>query len=306
MIFDLIIVGGGPAGVTAGIYAARQKMQTLLIAKNFGGQIAEKTVPVENWPGTISISGQDLIKKFENHLKASEVQIKRDEVTKITKENKLFKVKTETDKFQAKTVIVATGADPRPLEIPGEKEFIGKGVSYCVLCDGALYRDKTVAVIGGGNAAIEAVLFLANYAKKIFVLEFQKELAAFQDLQEKALATKKVEFLTNVRSKEIKGNKFVEELVYENREDKKESSLKVEGIFVEIGNSPATAFVKQLVNFSKHDEIKIDFKTCATKTPGLFAAGDVTDVFPKQIVVAAGEGAKALVNVYRYLKEING
>lgn len=306
MIFDLIIIGGGPAGVTAGIYAARQKMKALLITKTFGGQIARKTVPVENWPGTINITGQDLIKNFENHLKASEVEIKRDEVTKVKKENNLFEVKTETGNFQAKTVIAATGADPRPLEIPGEKEFIGKGVSYCVLCDGALYRDKTVAVIGGGNAAMEAVLFLANYAKKIFVLEFQKELAAFKDLQEKSLATKKVEFLTNVSSKEIKGNQSIEEIIYEDRESKEKKSLKIAALFIEIGNSPATAFVKKLVSFSKYDEIEIDCKTCATKTPGLFAAGDVTDVFPKQIVVAAGQGAKASVNAYKYLKEING
>jgi len=305
-IYDLIIIGAGPAGITAGIYASRQKMKTLLITKDFGGQMARKTIAIENWPGDIEISGQELIKNFKKHIEACDIEIvKQDEVSKILKKGDIFEVIIEGGKkFQAKTVIITTGADPRPLEIPGEKEFIGKGVSYCVLCDGTFFKDKIVAVIGGGNSAFEAVLLLANYAKKIYVLEYKDKVPAFEDLQDKAMETGKVEIITNVCSKEIKGSKLVEELVYEDTKIKKEKTLKVDGIFVEIGNAPATAFIREMVDFSKYDEIVVDPKTCATKTPGLFAAGDVTDVFPKQIVVAAGQGCKAAVNAYKYLKSI--
>lgn len=290
--------------MTAGIYASRQKLKTLLITKGFGGQIADKTVPVENWPGNIEISGPKLIKNFENHLKKCAVDIKMAKVAKVAKEDKVFQVKIAKDKklFKARAVIIATGADPRPLEIPGEKDFIGRGVSYCVLCDSALFKDKTVAVIGGGNSAFEAVLFLANYAKKIYVLEYQPQIPAFKDLQEKALKTGKVKIITNATSKKIKGGRLVEELVYEDRKSKEQKTLKLDGIFIEIGKVPATSFVKDLVDFSKRDEIIVNPKTCATKTPGLYAAGDVTDVFPKQIVVAAGQGAIAAVNAYRYLE----
>ncbi len=306
ILYDLIIVGGGPAGITAGIYAHRQRLKTLLITKDFGGQIARKTIAVENWPGNINISGKDLVKNFREHIESCGIEIvKPDEVSKVIKEDEIFDVFTEGGKkFQTRTVLVATGADPRPLEIPGEKEFIGRGVSYCVLCDGAFFRDKAVAVIGGGNSAFEAVLFLANYAKKVYVLERQEKIPAFKDLQEKALKTGKVEIVTNVYSKKIKGNKQVEELIYEDRKNKKQKRLKIDGIFVEIGNAPATSFVKELVDFSKYDEIVVDPKSCGTKTKGLFAAGDVTDVFPKQIVVAAGQGCQAAVNAYKYLKSI--
>jgi len=306
IIYDLIIIGGGPAGITAGIYGARQKLKTLLITKDFGGQMSRKTIAIENWPGNIEISGQDLIKNFKKHIETCAIEIiKPDEVSKVVKNGEIFKILTENGKeFQAKTVIVNTGADPRPLEIPGEKEFIGQGVSYCVLCDGPFFKDKTVAVIGSGNSAFEAVLFLVDYAKKIYVLEYKDKISAFEDLQEKALKTGKVEIIINARSKEIKGNTLVEELIYEDRETKKEKKLKLDGIFVEIGNAPATSFVKEMVDFSKYDEIIADPKTCATRTPGLFAAGDVTDVFPKQIVVAAGQGCKAAVNAYKYIKNI--
>lgn len=310
-LYDLIIIGGGPAGITAGIYATRQKMNFLLITKNFGGQLARKTVPVENWPGNLKISGEQLIRNFEKHLRKYTIDIERDEVSKIkkitdaSKNNNYFLITTKSkNKFKAISVIIATGADPRPLEIPGEKEFLGKGVSYCPLCDGPIFSKKIVAVIGGGNSAMEAVLFLAKYVKKIYILEFGAKLSAFEDLQEKAKKTGKVEVITNASVKKIEGKNVVERLIYEETNIKKENILKVNGVFVEIGNHPATSFVKDLVEFSNRDEIKINPYTCETKTPGLFAAGDVTDVFPKQIVVAAGEGAKAAVNAYKYIQGI--
>lgn len=306
-LYDLIIIGGGPAGITAGIYAIRQNMNALLIAKNFGGQLARKTVPVENWPGNLKTSGEQLIKNFEKHLRKYPIDIERDEVSRIKKvtdsgKKNYFLITTKSkNKFRAISVIIATGADPRPLEIPGEKEFLGKGVSYCPLCDGPLFSGKKVAVIGGGNSAFEAVLFLAKYVEKIYILEFGPKLGAFEDLQERAIKTGKIEIITNASAKKIEGKSIVENLIYEDLKTKNKNNLKVSGVFVEIGNQPATSFVKELVGFSNRDEIKINPYTCETKTPGLFAAGDVTDVFPKQIVVAAGEGAKAAVNAYKYI-----
>ena len=183
MVYDLIIIGGGPAGITAGIYAGRQRMKTLLITKEFGGQMAKKATEVCNYPGFEKISGMELIDKFVEHLEKQEfVEIKFSQVGKIEKEENTFIITTtENEKIQSKTVIVATGADPRPLEALGEKEFIGKGVSYCVTCDGPIFKNKTIAIIGGGNCGLEAALFMTNYAKKIYVLEFGAEIKCDQE-----------------------------------------------------------------------------------------------------------------------------
>lgn len=307
-MYDLIIIGGGPAGITAGIYAVRQNLKTLLVTKNFGGQMARKTVAIENYPGFEEISGQTLIKKFEKHLKKQRnVEIERDEVGKIKKRGGIFFVKTESKKmFRAKAVIVASGADPRPLEAPGEKEFIGRGVSYCTNCDGPLFADKTVAVVGGGNAGFEAAVFLSRIAKKIYILERGARAKADENNLKRAKKSGRVELIASAVLKEIKGRKFVESIIYEKSGNRSRSAalkaLKVDGVFVEIGSVPATGFVKDLVDFNERDEIKIDLTTCGTKTPGLFAAGDVTVVPLKQIVVAAGEGAKAAIGAYNYLR----
>jgi len=302
--YDLIIIGGGPAGVTAGIYAARQKLNTLLITKSFGGQVARKAVAIENYPGFEEISGMELIKKFEKHLRKQKVDIERDEVTKLKKIGNHFFVQTKSkNRFQSKAVIVASGADPRPLEVPGEKEFIGKGLSYCVTCDGPLFEGKTVAVIGGGNAGFEAAIALSNWAKKIYILEFGEKIRADETNQEIVKKTGKVEVITNAEVREIQGAQFVNSLIYQDRKTKKEIKLPVDGIFVEIGSQPATSFVKGLVDFNERDEIKVEFETFQTKTPGLFAAGDVNVGSFKQIVTACGEGAKAALATYNYLRK---
>ncbi len=304
-MYDLIIIGGGPAGIAAGIYAARQKLNTLLIAKGFGGQMARKAVDIENYPGFEKISGLELIQKFEKHLRKQKIDIERDSVTKIKKVGKNFSVLTGSrKKFQAKAVIVASGADPRLLEVPGEKKFIGRGVSYCVQCDAPFFTDKKVVVIGGGNAGLEAALALSSYAKKIYILEFKSEGGADQIIQERAEKTAKIKVITSAALKKIQGKDFVESIVYQDRNSQEFQTLKVEGVFVEIGSIPATGFVKDLVDFSERDEIKIDPKTNMTCTPGLFAAGDVTDVKHKQIVVACGEGVKAALSVYDYLQKL--
>jgi len=305
MVYDLIIIGGGPAGITAGIYAARQKLNTLLITKDFGGQIARKAVAIENYPGFEKISGMELIKKFEKHLRKQKIDIERDEAIKLKKIGKKFFVQTKSRQlFQAKAVIIASGADPRPLEVPGEKKFIGRGLSYCSVCDGPLFENKTVAVIGGGNAGFETAIFLAKIAKKIYILETGPKVRADQTNQEMVKKTGKAEIITNVALKKIQGEQFVKSIVYQDRKSKKEKTLPVGGIFVEIGSQPATSFVKDLVDFNEKDEIGVDFETCQTKTPGLFAAGDVNVGSYKQIITACGEGAKAALAAYNYIKNL--
>jgi len=304
MKYDLIIIGGGPAGMTAGIYASRLGLKTLLITKSFGGQIAKKAVSIENYPGFKSISGIELVQKIEEHLKNQKINIEMGEVRKVEKRNKGWGVSTKSKKgFQAKTVVLASGADPRPLEVPGEKEFIGKGVSYCSVCDGPMFKNKVVAIIGGGNAGFETAIFLAKIAKKIYILEFGPELKAFAANQETVKKTGKAEIITNAALKEIKGDNFVNLVIYKDRKTKKEKTLKVEGVFVEVGYQPATSYVKSLVDFNERDEIKVDYETCQTKTPGLFAAGDLNVGAVKQIVTAAGEGAKAAIAAYNYIQQ---
>jgi alkyl hydroperoxide reductase subunit F len=301
--YDLIIIGGGPAGITAGIYAVRQKLNTLLVAKEFGGQMARKAVAVENYPGFEEISGLELSRKFEKHLRKQKIAIERDSASGIKKIGGTFYITTNSKhKFSAKVVIVASGADPRPLEVPGEKEFIGRGVSYCTTCDSPMFAGKTVAVVGGGNAGFEAAIALSNWAKKIYILEYSPKVGADEFNQELVKKTKKVQILANAALKKIEGEKFVSSIIYQDRKTGKEKILSLEGVFVEIGNVPATGFVKDLVEFNEKDEIKIDPKTNMTKTSGLFVAGDVTDVRWKQIVVAAGEGCKAALSAYGYLK----
>jgi len=308
-MYDLIIIGGGPAGITAGIYGARQNLKTLLITKEFGGQIARKTVPVENYPGFSEISGADLLQRFKVHLEKFKIDTKKEIVVRVRKTNENFKILTENKKeYQSKAVIVASGVDPRPLKVPGEREFIGKGVSYCTTCDGPLFKRKSVAVIGGGNAGFEVALFLAGFAKKIYILEYGSAVKAFEANQEKAKKTGKIEVITNALLKEIRGDKFVNSVVYQDLKLKEKKSIDVEGVFVEIGSRPATSFVKDLVKFdhliNKLDEIEINLRTCETTMPGLFAAGDASDVEYKQVVIAAGEGAKAALSAYRYLKKL--
>jgi thioredoxin-disulfide reductase len=304
-MYSLIIIGGGPAGITAGIYAARKKLNTLLIAKDFIGQIG-KAWGVENYPGFEKISGLDLIQRFKSHLKKFEIDIREnDEVKEIQKKDDNFEVATKTGKnYLAKAVIIASGRDPRPLEIPGEKEFIGRGLSYCVTCDGPLFAGKTVAVIGGGNAGFETAFELLQHCPKIYILEFGERAKADEVNQERAKQSGKIEVITNAVVNEIQGKTFVDSIVYQDKKTKEIKTLNVEGVFVEIGSLPATSFVKGLVDFDEYDQIKIDPKTNETSTPGLFAAGDVTDINYKQVIIACGEGAKAALSAYEYLQKI--
>ncbi|MDO8601209.1 MAG: FAD-dependent oxidoreductase [bacterium] len=304
MTYDLIIIGGGPSGITAGIYAARHKLNTLLITKEFGGQMAKGTVAIENYPGFEKISGIELIQKFEAQLRKHKIDIRMDVVAGVEKKGDIFFI-TVKDKsiFEARAVIVTSGADPRPLEAEGEKEFIGKGVSYCVTCDGPVFANKIVAVIGGGNSAFEAALFLSKIASKIYILESGSQVRADETNQKMVQVAGNIEVITSVDVKKIQGDKFVNSIIYQQKLTGENKTLELQGVFVEIGHMPATSFVKDLVEFNEKDEIKIDLQTCQTKTPGLFSSGDVTEVKIKQIVVAAGEGTKAAVAAYRYLDD---
>jgi len=306
MVYDLVIIGGGPAGITAGIYAGRQRMKTLLMTKEFGGQIAKKATEICNYTGFEKCSGADLLEKFVDHLQKQEsVEIDFSEAEKIEKKDGLFTITTtQNKKQQAKSVIIATGADPRPLEAKGEKEFIGKGVGYCVTCDGPLFKNKEIAIIGGGNAGFEAAIFMLNYAKKIYILEFGSVPKADEINQKEVKESEKIEIITNASVKEIKGANFVESLIYQDNISSELKELKVQGVFIEIGSQPATSLAKGLVDFTKRDEIMVEAETFKTKTPGLFAAGDCNSGPYKQIVTACGEGCKTALAAYDYLRNM--
>jgi thioredoxin-disulfide reductase len=302
MEYDLIIIGGGPAGMTAGIYSVRQKLKTLVITKEFGGQMTHKAVDIENYPGFEKIPGFELIAKFEDQMKHKGVEVLNDEVSEIKKENNLFTVLTKEGKnIQSKTVIIATGSEPRRLEVKGEEEFLGRGVSYCTTCDGPLFNNKEVAIIGGGEAGFEAALFLNNYATKIYILEYGEAVRAGKDIQDKTSLLPKIQIITSAELKEIKGEDFVKQIVFKDRKTEEEKTLNVEGVFVQAGYEPATSFLKDLVELNERKEVIVNFETFETKTPGLFAVGDVNSQKVKQIVVACGQGAVAVINAYKYI-----
>ncbi len=305
MIYDLIIIGGGPAGISAGIYGARKALKVLLIAKDFIGQIG-KTSSIENYPGFSEISGTVLMENFKDHLKKFSVEIKQgDQVNFLSKENNVFNVGTiKGEKFQAKAIIIASGRNPRPLRVAGEIEFSSKGVSYCSICDAPVFKGKAVAVVGGGNSGFKAALDLVPYATKIYILEISNKLLADEIEQERARKSGKIEIMTRVKVVEIKGKNMVEAIIYQDLESNQIKELTVQGVFIQVGYLPMADFCKDLTDQNQAGEIIVDAKTCATKTPGLYAAGDVTDVKYKQIIIAAGEGAKASLSAYSFLQNL--
>ena len=304
MKYDLIIIGGGPAGMSAGIYSARQKLETLVITKEFGGQMTHKAVDIENYPGFEKVSGLELIAKMEDQMKKKGVKILNDGVSELKKIDGSFFISTEGGKeFEAKVIIIATGAEPRKLDVPGETEYIGRGVSYCTTCDGPLFNGKDVAVIGGGDAGFEAALFLSNYANKIYILEYGETVRAGIDNQEKARAIEKIQIITSAELKEIKGKDFVEQIVFKDRKNGDEKILDAGGVFIQAGYQPATSFLEDWADLNERKEIMVNFETFETKTPGLFAVGDVNNGKVKQVVVACGQGATAVIYAYKYINK---
>ena len=302
-MFDLCIIGGGPAGVSAGIYAARKQLKTLFITDLFGGQSTE-SVGIENWIGTKKISGADFGKMLEEHLRSQQseiLEIKSGErVTNISKSGDEFKVETSKGSYIANTVLVATGSTRKKLEIPGAKEFENKGITYCASCDGPLFAEQDVAVVGGGNAAFETAAQLLSYAKSVTLFNRTDKFRADEITVKKVLSHSNMKAFTNVLLKEIKGNKFVESIVYEKDGETKE--LPVGGIFVEIGLVPTTDFVKNLVKLNKYGQIPVEPRTQRTEVDGLWAAGDSTDGFFHQNNIASGDAVKALEDIYLYLR----
>jgi len=297
-IYELIIIGAGPAGITAGIYAARKKNDFIIITKDIGGQ-ASLSWEIENYIGYQFITGPELIEKFIEHIKEFNVKIKENEpIEKILREDKIFKIISDKNEYFSKTVIISTGRRPKKLEVKGEDEFKNKGVTYCATCDAPLFKDKEVAVIGGGNAGLDAVLQLSRIAKKIYLLEIKNELTGDKFVIEKIKGFENVRILTGTKIKEIYGDIFVEGIKIE--KESKEIEIKVDGIFVEIGSVPNSEII-DFVEKNGYGEIIVDCKN-KTSFPGIFAAGDVTNVFAKQIIVACGEGAKASISAFEYLK----
>jgi len=301
--YEVAIIGGGPAGVSAGIYAGRLRMKTILVTKNFSGQVGIKAVDIENYPGFESISGPDLAKRFENQIKKQGIDIENGEVSKISKLGDDFSLTLKSGKeIETMSVIMTTGADPRPLKIPGEKEFVGRGVTYCALCDGPVFADKSVAIIGGGNNGFETVIFLSKIVKDMHLLEFGDTVNADATNQELVARLDNIKIITGAMIKEIHGDKFVNSITYQDRKTGEEKKLAVSGVFVEIGYIPATYYAKGLVEFNDKGEVMVDRKTYQTNVAGIFSAGDLNEGSFKQIVIAAGEGASALLSAHEYLK----
>lgn len=302
-MYDLIIIGGGPGGIAAGVYAARKKIKVAIIAGDFGGA-SKVSADIQNWIGTKSISGYEWAKNMEEHLRAQEDIdiIYPDLVEKVSKTDGGFSVSTKNGKnFEAKTILVTTGSARKKLNIPGEKEFDGKGVVYCSTCDAPIFAGKIVAVVGGGNAGLEAVLDSLPYASKIYLLEFADQLKGDAVTQAKIQANPKVEIITNAKAVEIAGDKFVTGLKYEDVKSGEIKELKLEGVFVEIGAYPNVGFIKDLVKTNTLGEIIVDHKTQASSEPGIWAAGDASDVLYKQNNISAGDAVKAVLNIVDYL-----
>ena len=303
-MYDLIIIGAGPAALTAGIYAARKKLNILALSEKPSWQLSSAPA-IENYPGFKSVFGADLLNKMREQFEAYGVEIKNSNVDKIKKlPDGNFSVFSKDSVFQTRAIIVASGKNPRFLNVPGEKELTGKGVGYCVTCDGPIFSGKEVAVVGGGNAGLEAALELQSYAKKVYLFEETNLLKGDEVNQDKLKAGGKTEIILEAQIKEIKGEKFVNSVVYLNKKTNEEKVLAINGIFIEIGSVPASDIATELADINEAGEIIIDQKTNMTKTPGFFAAGDVTDTPFKQIVIACGEGAKVAISAYYYLSKL--
>lgn len=306
MIYDLIIIGGGPAAIAAGIYAGRKKLKTLLITESIGGQSIVSD-DIRNWIGMVSVSGMDLAKSLEAHLRAQEdVEIKLPEKVVSVKEilGMVSSWEVSTDKnnsYQGKTLIVASGGRRRRLGIPGEDKFDGKGVAYCSICDAPLFKGKDVAVVGGGNAGLEAAIDLLLYASKIYILEYSSALKGDQITQDELRKSPLVTIIPDAQTKEIIGEKFVGGIKYIDRLSNEEKTLEVGGVFVEIGSMPNSEMVKGLAEINKNGEIVVDPKTSASSRSGIWAAGDVTDCLFKQNNIAVGDGIKAALSAHAYI-----
>jgi NADH-dependent peroxiredoxin subunit F len=304
-MYDLIIIGGGPAGTAAGVYASRKRLKTLLITEEFGGQ-SSVSEEVQNWIGTVSISGQKLAEALKAHLKAYANDIvdiiEGEKVISVEKSGDNFVIKTKSGKeYSAKTALVAAGSTRRKLEVTGAKEFDQKGLTYCASCDGPLFRDMDVAVIGGGNAGFETAAQLLAYTKSVTLLCRRDECKADPVTIKTLAQNPKMKILTNADTVEILGDKFVTGLKYNDKKTGDEHKLAVSGIFVEIGLIPSTDLVKDIVKLDEYNRIIVNPRNQRTSVEGVWAAGDSTDGLYHQNNIAAGDAVKALEDIYYHL-----
>ncbi len=309
--FDVVIVGGGPAGLSAALYSARYQMNTIVIAEVLGGSVTEAPL-VDDYLGLPETPGSELVEKFVNHVKKYNVPIVNDKVVDLYRKNdKIWCVKTRGGReYCGYAIILAVGSEKRKLGVPGEKELIGRGVSYCATCDGPLFKDKIVAVVGGGNSALSSALYLASLASKIYLIHRRDQFRAFKVYVEQARSNSKIEFILNSVVKEIIGKDKVEAIKILNKVTGEEKTLKVDGIFIEIGSEPPREFFEKIgIEVDEKGYAKVN-PDQSTNLPGIYVAGDAAGGPYKyrfeQIITAAAEGAKAADAVFKYIIGIKG
>jgi len=310
-MYDLAIIGGGPAGIAAGVYASRKQLKTVFLTESIGGQSIVSD-GIENWIGDIKISGFELAQKMEKHLKAYSdgiVDIKKGErAEEISGSAGDFTIKTKAGEYKAKSILIATGSNRRKIPAIGADRLEHKGLNYCATCDGPLYGGKDVAIIGGGNSALEGATQLLAYAKKVYLIHRRDEFKADPVTVESVKKDPKLELILNASVTEVTGEKFVDGIKYtqngsaSNGETKEEKELKLDGVFVEIGAVPATGFLEGVVDLADDKTIKIDPWTQKTNVDGIWAAGDVTNVKYHQNNIAAGDAVRALEDIYLWVK----
>ncbi|WP_048162881.1 thioredoxin-disulfide reductase [Thermogladius calderae] len=307
-VYDVVVVGGGPAGLTAALYSARYELKTVVVTKLVGGYVTEATI-VDDYPGLPDIPGEELVNKFVNHVKKYNVPIIQDEVVDMYRKDKLWCVKTVSEKeLCGYAVIIAVGSEKRKLNVKGEEEFSGRGVSYCATCDGPLFKDKVVAVVGGGNSALTSAIYLASLASKVYIIHRRDEFRAFKVYVEKAMNNPKIEILKNSVVKEIIGDTRVRAVRIENRATGEEKVIEVDGVFVEIGLKPPREFFEKIgleVDETGHAVVKVDR---STNLEGVFVAGDAAGGPYKyrfeQIITAAADGAIAADAAFKYILSV--
>lgn len=302
-VFDVIIAGGGPGGVAAGVYAARKKMKTLLVTDGFGGQ-SIVSHELENWIGSVKIKGYELGAALEAHVRHySEIEIiAPDKIASVKEIDNGLEIKVEGGQtYQAKTLVITTGGRRRPLGVPGEDKFRGKGVSYCTTCDASFFKNKAVVMVGGGNSALQGAVDLLSYATKIFVVTNDPMLTGDAITAEMVVKSDKVEVIYDSVAVEVLGEMTVTGFKFKNTRTGEERTLEVGGVFVEIGTMPNSEFVKNLVDLNPRGEIVIDHRLGTTSHGRIFAAGDVTDGAYRQNNIAVGDAIKALLSAYNFV-----
>jgi thioredoxin reductase (NADPH) len=299
-VLDLVIVGAGPAGMTAAIYASRAQLKFVFLEKYFAGGQITNTYEIENYPGIKTASGFDLTTMFREHVEHFGVEIKAEDVIDVEIEETVKKIITSVNTYETKTVIFAMGATWKKLGVPGEEEFSGRGVSYCATCDGAFYRNKNTLVVGGGDVAVEDAIYLARMCEKVYLVHRRDELRAVKVLQEKLFDTPNIEMIWDSGLEEIKGDQFVNQAIVKNIKTGEIREIDVDGVFIAVGSDPNTKFLEGKVAMDRGGYIATG-ENCMTNIKGVFAAGDLRQKSLRQVITACGDGATAVFGAERYV-----